>query len=442
MKTTFSIYKTILTVILVCITLSALPQSSDINLLLNKLETAHSFEKIEILNSLSVEYRGNDRKTAMQYANDALFLATNFNHTESIALSQKNIGIIFLFTGELNKSLEFFKKSLANYEKINNIEGQANLSHNLGLVYKGLGNFDKSIIYYKKSLAIEESRNNEEGVASTLCNLANLHNYKGNYDTALILLKKSTAYYEKVKDEFSLMDNYLNIGDLYLGQGFIKKSFHYLGAALSLAERNNDNYTKAICLNELAMAHYSIENYNFSLDLLNESLILRGILNDKLGEGKCLINMGTIYTELEKYNKANELYLRALKIVEEADNKRSIANTYTSIGKNLLLKGLPHKAISYFEQSLEISREIGAKPETCDNYEQLIITYATIKDFDKSKLYMKAFSALDDNLRLKNIEDILIETIEKKKNPYFWMYIIAGLIAIIGIGITLFIRKK
>ncbi|MCF8231226.1 MAG: tetratricopeptide repeat protein [Bacteroidales bacterium] len=284
----------------------------------------------------------------------------------------------------------------------------------------------------------------KRGVATTLNNLGNLYNFIGEFDSALRNLRQSTAFYEKKNDEEELIDNYINLGDIYMGQDLIKKAFHYFNKALNLAKKKNDLYAKAICLNEIGMGHYHLEEYDFAQSLLKESLNIRHQIDDKRGEMVCLINLGHIHNKLEKYDKANEYYRKALKIEENLDDKRLLANTYTGIGENLMMKGKLDKAINYFKQSIEIARDIGAKPEVRDNYEKLVMAYAKKEDYESSKKYIEAFAAMDDSLRLENIEAEL-KKMEQKKNQSGWQwhyYIPAAAILILLIVYLFYIIKR
>ncbi|MCF8231227.1 MAG: tetratricopeptide repeat protein [Bacteroidales bacterium] len=90
-------------------------------------------------------------------------MARNIKDTAKIALSQKNIGIIHFFTGEMDKARKAYEKALDRYTQINHREGMANLNHNLGLLLKEKGKYEGAIKYYRRSLQFEKEQNDKEG---------------------------------------------------------------------------------------------------------------------------------------------------------------------------------------------------------------------------------------------------------------------------------------
>jgi tetratricopeptide (TPR) repeat protein len=150
-----------------------------------------------------------------------------------------------------------------------------------------------------------------------------------------------------------------------------------------------------------------------------------------------LNNLGLVHQDLGNYQKADEFLRKALKIQESVGEKRVIANLYNDLGTNLLKMGLVNKSINYYNTSIEIARDIGARPELKENYEQLIIAHARLREYEKSKKYMEAFSAIDDSTRLVDIEEELTMMNEQETKPdtskYYYYLLAAALLLLVTV---------
>jgi len=72
----------------------------------------------------------------------------------TIAMTYKNLGLIYFTRGELDKAIEFYQKGLAIQIVLGDKEGIAATYGNLGNVYKYKGNKTEAKRYYQKSIEL------------------------------------------------------------------------------------------------------------------------------------------------------------------------------------------------------------------------------------------------------------------------------------------------
>jgi tetratricopeptide (TPR) repeat protein len=158
-----------------------------------------------------------------------------------------------------------------------------------------------------------------------------------------------------------------------------------------------------------------------------------------------------VYEKKKQYKLAIDYYYQSLKILEELEDKRAIAELFTLIGENLLQIGNPDDALDYFDQSLNIAQDIGARKEEMKNYEQLARLHAIKKSFDKAADYIEKYTVLKDSISIVLVDDGIDEGIEhpakldsgeKILRVYQFALAVASLLIISLIIVLLFIRFK
>ncbi|MBU2926971.1 histidine kinase dimerization/phosphoacceptor domain -containing protein [Winogradskyella psychrotolerans] len=193
---------------------------------------------------------------------------------------------------------------------------------------------DSALIYAKKALQFSRKNNYPYGEALAIESQGLYHEIvTGNYDLA------SKFYFEGIK--FCEENNLTYASSLYHSLGIM---FH-----------TSDNYEKAL------------EYYNIAYERATND-------NDAILQKRCLVNIGSIYSSLEEYDKAKATLLQGLDI----DVNRYIDyNIYANLG-NLLIRQQHYKeAISYLEKAVVVHPD---NKDSETNLMYLLEAKAALKD--------------------------------------------------------------
>lgn len=104
------ISKTLSVVLLIVTTISSVAQRADS--LAAQLDSVRNERRVKTLNLLSGEYVNSDPVKAFGYAREALNLATEIGDQRGLAAAYNNLGVLYKAQGALDKSLEYYMKSL------------------------------------------------------------------------------------------------------------------------------------------------------------------------------------------------------------------------------------------------------------------------------------------------------------------------------------------
>lgn len=249
----------------------------------------------------------------------------------------------YMKSGQPQKALPLFQKSIEINQKIGNQLNQANTLLDLGTLYLVLDNWEKTDSCYKQSLAFYKKLDNLQGEGKAYINLGYYHNTYGEYVEAAAYLKKAlqlkeylsvndlaTIYqnigvsYKELNKTLDLQDTYLkslelytktennpqiaitnfNIGELYFEDKAYEKSLTYFLKAKELSSYISQPYLKSQLYQYLGKVYYQLKKS----ELAYEYSTLHTNLRDSLNRGYiATINFDRNYEEGQKKIVALEL---------------------------------------------------------------------------------------------------------------------------------------
>lgn len=182
------------------------------------------------------------------------FIENNDIHDKHLlkASNYQFLSDLYSHTNKNDKSIFFIKKTLPEYEKINDpserkkqiIRGNGNI----GLKYLYV-NLDSAAHYFEKSLNLQDKIEVKNYNVSNYVGLGEVYNRKGNYNKSIEYLKKAEEINSKVKDEYYMTSIYELLQDSYKKVG--NNTLHYKYKLLYLENLQEENEEKLSGVNTL-----------------------------------------------------------------------------------------------------------------------------------------------------------------------------------------------
>lgn len=152
---------------------------------------------------------------------------------------------------------------------------------------------------------------------------------------------------------------------------FLGYSFHDRAVLL----KSQAQYEQAISYNFVAMKYWIREKYD-------------------AGIASCHFNLGTVYGNMQQYQKAEEHYAQALDYFISINSERQISGIYNDLGNMYRMKGgVDSLALDYLNKSLEIRTRINYEmgiAATCNN---IAGVYFNMNQYDTALKYMRIYQA-------------------------------------------------
>ena len=236
----------------------------------------------------------------------------------------------------------------------NSLAGALN---NLGFIYYNQGEINLSLEHYKKGLKIYEETENRVGVAAILNNVGSIYDDQGDILSALEYYHKSLKILEELGSKKSTAVLLNNIGIIYKNQGEIQTALNYYTNSLKIKEEVGDEQAVSVTLNNIGILHEEQGDLDLALEFHQKSLTIAKELGDKKRISICLNSIGKILEINGSYDKALAAYKSSLKIQNEIADKKRICKTLNQLAGLMKIQGNYNMAIEYNSKALALAQE-------------------------------------------------------------------------------------
>ena len=151
---------------------------------------------------------------------------------------------------------------------------------------------------------------------------------------------------------------------------------------------------------------YRLSSPDKGIRYSQDALTLSQKINYQYGTATSHINLGIIYSQQSKFEKALNEYELSLKIFSQIRNKKGIGMTYANMANTYNVKGDLSVAIKYNIISLKLFEECGYRKGLAAGYSILGNLYTKLKNFDK------ALESFNFHLKIKEEEKDKYSVIE------------------------------
>jgi tetratricopeptide (TPR) repeat protein len=429
-------------------TLYCSSQTKQIDSLKLVLKTAkQDTNKLKALNSLSWALYIQNMDTAILLSTQALNAANSILTSSTFSSqnvkevkkckgkSYNQLGIFSYFKGNYADALENYKKAIAVWGEADFKKGQAKTLTNMGAIYLSQGDYGKALEYTLLSLKIEELLGDKIASSSALSNIGLIYWNQGDYPKALEFYFKALKIEEEFHVDKSKSSTLGNIGLVYWSQDDLESALKYYEMALSAYEIEGDKKGIAINLANIGLVYHKKKEYPKALGYFLKAAKTHEEINNKSGLATALKNIGTVYEEegdsarakknisyalTNRYPKANDYYLRSLKLSEELGDKDGVCSILSNLGSLYFNQKNYKESETTFLKSLDIAGSIGSLNTIKYDHFGLSELYNVTQQYTKALEHYKKYivskdSLLNEENTKKTVQLEMNYTFEKKE---------------------------
>ncbi len=333
--------------------------------------------KVQLLNQLSYVNQRFNPELGLNYAKEALVLATKLNFNDGkaysyynkganqvflldftnakksfnsgLALTKNNVinakllagfGNLYSFQNDFKKAMYFYNKALKVSGETNDVTLEANIYSSIGVVYGQIQEFEKAITYFEKSLALNVKAKNKPSISGNYGNLANCYNLIGNPLKAISKFEEVLKYAKEINDKKSQATAYNGIGKAYLQLKNYDQAILNASRSASLYQELKNDHNLSYSYGTLgdtylAKSETQKSDLNKQNDLkkasefINKSLkikIAEGAIQDICSDYEVLSQIQKLQGKYKESIESHELYTIYKDSVYNEDNKETIKN--------------------------------------------------------------------------------------------------------------------
>jgi len=341
--------------------------------------------------------------------------------TRKLVRSQLELGLAYYQNLGYDKSLEIYRKAMESAARLGDAYFLGECNFNIAEVYLEQSRFADAMNFYRQALAQYNKAGDKPGEFWSYTGMGIVQKQTGNYKDAIQCYTNALkmAQLGSLKSEKAICYN--NLGNVYRRQGEFAKAMESYQKAIMVFRETKDDDAVSDCLNNIGNLYLDNGNPFRALDYFKQSL---QIVLDKGDEYRLIIrykNLATAYSELKDYDNASQYLNDALKLAEKSGDKSFIASCNMLFGKLNADKNDFTIANAYYEKSVNLYSEIGARSEQAEALVELASTLlsagkvseAVIKDREAEKL-----AELTGTLKNKLDADLcLAKCYDKSGNP-------------------------
>ncbi len=305
------------------------------------------------------------------------FLEENKADENLFAITYQTRAKVVQNLGDYDRSTAFARKALQNALKKKDSFNIADNYNTIGINHYFLSDFDSTIYYYQRSFDLKKKiLTDAHSLAVSAYNLGIVFEDLGQDQRAMGLYKEAEGYLQGLGPERNFLpDVYVGIAQIYFYSGDIEKAEEYAEKAYDMAldAYGKDNPSITFIYASYANILEAKEKYDEAIGLLEKSLAIRRESYGEYHRWTCETNydLANIYVKNREYDKAEELFRKAIDIGDRTNSIQYLANARTYLASMYLDRGMNlHQAEVLLLQSLEKNREVfGDKNEiVAENY--------------------------------------------------------------------------
>jgi signal transduction histidine kinase len=359
--------------------------------------------RVDVLNQLAYNNYDYRDTLGIEYAMEALRLATQINYLKGKKYAYTMAGLGYLNFSNHKEAKRYFLLS----EKVMTTASGGEETHNLillGNLYREMGSYDSAMMYYKKAKAISLQNSNVE-LPSIYKNIASVLLVEWKNKEALSCL--DSAYYLSNHghyEEYAEMEIFKYYSRAYFNLFELEKSKEFAEKMCASAFHAKDYFHQIDCKIYSATVAHREAKFGEALTYCFEGLELINKYTYPPQYVELLIKTGEVYYELSKYDLSTEYFLKALLVSERAGLDHKLILCYNDLAWLDMLQGKSDEALENVDKALAIAERKNILMGVSDSH---IIKGLVYQDLKKFELALKEQElALQVNLKLDFTEGI------------------------------------
>jgi tetratricopeptide (TPR) repeat protein len=299
---------------------------------------------------------------SIQYSSAQYNISCKLNDIAGKANSLNSLGIAYKSLSKYEEALKCCQEAHLHYKSIGGHAAEAVLLCTIGTIYAIVGPDEEAIRYYNLSIDRCMKDNNIEYLAQASLNLGYLLKQKGKMQEAMRYLKYAISYFQKDKNYVFMINCMKNMGDIFHVQQKYDQANNIFWKALDIAYKEKIKEEQCAVYCKIANVELVKRNIELAIKIYKRMHDLSTEIQMKRYAGYALSGLFKSYMDSGDINSAIPYYHSAMKIFQEIDDRRELANLIYNSGYYSLAIGNMDEAEKCFMSALSILDNIEHKP--------------------------------------------------------------------------------
>lgn len=203
-------------------------------------DSGDAFAEGALLNSIAIAHRGlGNLDVGLEFHKSALSRYRQIAHRFGEAVTVTQIGEVYYSLNNLPEALSHFEESLKIERGLSNRSRriEAYSLRNLGLVYLSSGDGRKALEYFNQALELNHAVADRRQEAYTLASIGHVHETLGDFERAIDFYNRGLTLNRSTQDAFGQIASLYRIASSERGLDRLQDGLSHTEAAISMIER-------------------------------------------------------------------------------------------------------------------------------------------------------------------------------------------------------------
>ncbi|SKC83306.1 Signal transduction histidine kinase [Ohtaekwangia koreensis] len=339
-----------------------------------------------------------DSNSEIAATKQALNQAKQKGDNKQIIISLTHLGALYSKTSNYKDAEATLKDAIKSgvAEELSALLTDAYLE--LGIVYLRQQKLDSARNVLGQGIVTAKAQNEALKLGLLYNMLGNVEKEENNFTVAVENYIKATAIFEQYKSNDELTQSLSNLGNILNILGNTDKAEAYALKALEIAEKANKDASVAYANRLLGRIYRKQKRFDEALKRYATASGLYQKLGEKREFGETYTNVGNIYFELGKYNRALDYYFDALRIKRTIPDSVGIAYDFTAAAITFYNLKKLELALVYIDSGMFFAKKKNVQALVMDGYQNKSDIYSELKQYRQAHENYIRYVAMKDSL--------------------------------------------
>ena len=282
------------------------------------------------------------------------------NEQRTFALIQRNLGIAYLYTGQVQTAREFLESSLHIFKRLNETSNILFSLSYLAVVHEIYSNWDTALEYRKSVLKTAKKLKIKKWEIPALLNLALTYKQIGRWKWAERLAKLGISELQNDRpDSPHSIRGKIILAGIYIYQRRFAEASELLNSIIEVTPGESSKIDLYSLYSKLGQLKYLLKDYSDALTNYRKAhRIIMKIAPESSDSAEICLLLSECYLDRGKIAKARLYLEKALSLSQRLRKRLYEAISYKIQARILLAEDNTNSAIYYYEKAIEILDEI------------------------------------------------------------------------------------
>lgn len=284
--------------------------------------------KINILLQAAWNFKSSQPAASHTFLNKAIDLSAKTGRTKQLASAYYYKSAVYYLTSNYDSALLLSNSAIEIYQNLNDNYGIASIYNLRGLLQEKMGDYSEAIDNYQHSLEFASKTDNLYGQSNPLHNIGLIYDKTEDYEASLNYLEKALTVRQKIGDSVLIAQSFQSIGVAHARLGDTTKAISYQKKSIDFFKAKENLYELALSYINLGDIYTGLQRYDSAMLLLQESLRLNTQTGNAEGSVRALITLSYACLGKKDYENAAAYANRAIAIAKEHNQKPNLKLAY------------------------------------------------------------------------------------------------------------------